>query len=289
MMCAWIRLLALPASMVVSHALAGACDTERTIWTNTGPNGVRHVVYRVFGVSDMMSTIPAFGALFIEEWRAGRLAWRTAALTTCSNGESTCYAFVQRNNGEPGASNGREGEAARASGSDALGDTTITIIETTTREANGQPEWLVLAGLKQDLFDDGAKVEWYNGFHPLPGERPLAPDIYKFSGCGHGAILPEPSSLFVDPLVCPHCRKTGLLELPERFTPSPGAVLWMKGNQIGGRDLKCDIRSFNVDNTISADCVKGNGSAAAQPTTFRFAYEWDRLILDNEEMELCSR
>ena len=239
---------------------------------------MRHIIYRVVG-DELGPNVSGFGYLFIEEWRNGKLAWRTAATSTCSNGAVTCYEFVRTAVDDSVAEAGQQ-DGDQVANDPAEPPSTDTIIEMIDENGDDLADWVVLAGLEQQLYySGGAKVEWHNGFKPEEGERVTAPNQYRFAGCRTARVLPEKSSLFVDPAVCPYYRKTGSLDPGEDFKPYPGPIVWMKGNEIGGGSLKCDIGSFNEDGTIAASCVKAKGRPP-EATTFRFTYGWDHVVLD---------
>jgi len=284
----WTRLLAIVGFLATSHALAAPpCDDDRAIWAHDGSDGVRHIIYRVVG-DELPDDVSSFGYFFIEEWRKGKLTWRTTATLTCSNGASTCYVPVPLAGFDGGAETDPQ-DADPAAG-DQNGDaSTDTIIETIDGNGDDVSDWVVLAGLGQELYySGGARVEWYNGFKPEEYERLTAPNQYKYAGCRTDRVLPEKSSLFVKPGICDYYRKTGSLDPGKDFKPHPGKIVWMKGNEIGGGNLKCDIVSFNEGGTISASCAEGAGKTS-EPTTFRFAYGWDHVVLDNgDRLELCE-
>jgi hypothetical protein len=283
----WMGLLAVPA---VAPALAAPCDDYRAIWANDGPDSVRHVIYHVDTNGEVDQDAPTFGYLFIEEWRERKLAWRTAAPVTCSNGVSTCYALV-RTADLHGASSGDDEPRSSDSDQDAE-PATNTIIEMIDENADKLSEWVVLAGLGQELYySGGAKVEWYNGFKPEQGERATAPNHYRYAGCRTAPVLPEKSSLFVKPAVCDYYRKTGSLDPGEDFKPYPGSIVWMKGNEIGGGNLKCKIRSFSpAGDAVTADCSDWLSHDGTKETQFGFAYGGDHVVLNTyQRLDLCEK
>src|SRR5690349_5901792 len=75
------RWLALVSVLLASpSALAAPCDDRAAVWaTADDGHGVRHLLYGTRSIGEE-------GAMFIEEWRNGKRAWRTvAARVTCSD------------------------------------------------------------------------------------------------------------------------------------------------------------------------------------------------------------
>lgn len=142
--------------LTVMPAVAGAqCDDSRAIWA-AEKDGLRHIVYGTQGL-DYWSTI------YFEEWRQQKLAWRGRGRVSCSNGRVICYVNVE--------------DMAKADGTDA-------VIEKIDADGDGVSDWVVFAGLEQNIhYGGGARVEWFNGFRPGEDERVQMPSIYRLLTC----------------------------------------------------------------------------------------------------------
>jgi hypothetical protein len=260
----WI--FAVVALLWPAAAWPAECTDETAIWASPERDGVRHVLYGTGGIT-------MFSAVFIEEWRDGKRAWRTAAATTsCSNGEVVCRVYFED---ETPSDDPEHGRAA-------------AIIERIDENDDGLSEWVVLAGLAAELYyGGGAKVEWDDGFKPEEFERPAATNIYKFLGCRKDPIALDRSTLFADDPLCSTFKASGSLEADQNAPSEPGSVWWMTGERIEGAQLHCQIQSFNKDATITAACGEGPADTPRQ-TIFKFDYQGVYVVVGEQRLEICE-
>jgi hypothetical protein len=262
----WRWIFAIFALLWGPQAWPAECRDETGIWASPERDGVRHVLYGTGGII-------MFSAVFIEEWRNGKRAWRTTAATTsCSNGEVVCrVAFEDETPSD-----------------DPSQDRAEAIVERIDENGDGLSEWVVLAGLAAELnYGGGAKVEWDDGFKPEEFERPVAGNIYKFLGCRKDPIALDKSTLFADDPLCSTYKASGSLEADQNSPFEPGSIWWMTGERIEGSQLHCEIQSFNKDATISADCREGQADTPKQ-TTFKFDYRGVYVVVGEQRLEICE-
>jgi hypothetical protein len=93
---------------------------------------------------------------------------------------------------------------------------TSAIVERIDSDDDGISDWVVFAGLKQELwYTGGAKVEWFTGF--APEDRVQIPNAYRLFGCrDQGRSEADPNEradgpVFAIQLVCRSLRKNGSL------------------------------------------------------------------------------
>lgn len=211
--------------------------------------------------------------MFIEEWRNGKRAWRTvAARVTCSDDVCTAR-FADETPPE-------EVEAA---------------IESIDEDGDGLSDYLVLAGLAQELYyRGGAKVEWDEGFlakkyggmfeRPSPGSN-----VFKFLRCGTEPIVLDRSTPYAENRVYHKYRETGSLGSDGTFPEGPGNdIWWMSGEQIQGSDINCVVKSFNADHTLTASC-SAQDSDTTRDRIFSYRFEGMAVFLDDQRLQMLPR
>ena len=208
----WRWLLVGLALLASPSARAADCDDRTAIWTTEEQDGVRHLLYGTHGIGEE-------GAMFIEEWRGGRRAWRTlAGRATCSDGICT----VRFEDVTPS-------------------DDVEAYVESVDENGDGLSDYVVLAGLGQDLYyGGGAKVEWDEGFlakkYGSMFERPLpVSNVFKFLRCRTEPFALDQSTLYAEDHVYYKYRETGSLDADGTFPDDRGNdIWWMTGRQIEG-------------------------------------------------------
>jgi hypothetical protein len=260
----WLLAGALLLANTTVHA--AGCDDQAAVWATPERDGVRHLLYGT-------GAITVWSGIFIEEWRNGRRAWRTkAGWATCSNGQVTCIVYFDDETMSDG------GVAA--------------IIEQIDDDGDGRSEYIVLAGLLQDLYyGGGAAVDWDDGFEPLRSEElgyerayPSS-NVFRFFDCRRDPIALDTSTVFAARPVYSKYQASGSLEPDDTFPKNPGSVWWMTGEVIKGADLNCAVKSFNRDETVTAACRK-TPLDPAQPKNLSFRYEGDFVLLDGQRLDM---
>lgn len=245
------------ALAVLSSPVAAACDKSNAQWVSEGKT--RYVLYGTQGV-DYLSH------LFIEEWREGQLAWRGRGRVTCSLGVIVCYALMSMD------SPPSDGQPA----------TTMSVVEVIDENDDGLPEWVVFAGLAQQLFGNGGlKVKWFNGFKP-DGESPdvVAPNIYKLDGCRPPR---QKGGIYGVPELCAAYRRDGSLTPDPIFGTSDG-TWWMDDTVVVGQDGSCDILDKDSDGTIVLAC----GWGADEEETRKYREVGQTRYLNDIALTVCK-
>lgn len=242
------------------------CDDTTAIWATAEDDGVRHLLYGT-------SSITMWSGIFIEEWRSGKRAWRTkAAWATCSNGEVTCSVqFSDETSSDGGAS---------------------AVIERIDEDRDGLAEWIVLAGLREELYyGGGAAVEWDEGFRPEDddgmSERAVpSSNAFKFFACRKDPVAMDKTTLFGADEVCHKYRESGSLEPDPTFPSAPDAIWWMTGSVIKGAEFNCSVASFGKDGTITATCRK-NPAEESKVTRIPLSYEGEYVVVAGQRLDMC--
>jgi hypothetical protein len=260
-----IWLVATSLLLASTTARAARCDDQTAIWATPERNGVRHLLYGT-------SAITMWSGIFIEEWRHGKRAWRTkAGWATCSNGEVTCTAYFA----DETMSDGGVG----------------AVIEQIDDDGDGLSEYIVLAGLVQDLYyGGGAAVDWDDGFEPLRSEElgyerayPSS-NVFRFFDCRKDPIALDKSTVFAARPVYSKYQASGSLEPDDTFPRTPGSIWWMTGEVIKGADFDCAVKSFNKDETVTATC-RQTPLDEAQPKNYPYRYEGAFVLVDGQRLD----
>jgi len=261
----WRWLLAIPALLGTPQAHSAGCDNQTAIWATPETDGVTHLLYGT-------GAITMWSGIFIEEWRNGKRAWRTkAGWATCSNGQVTCSVSFEDETASDGA---------------------IADIEWIDDDNDGLSEFIILAGLRQQLYyGGGARVDWDEGFQPKEYdgmfERAVpSSNVFKFFDCRKEPVALDRSTLFTAHDICEKYKQSDSLEPDQSFPSTPGAVWWMTGERLEGVDLSCEVKSFNKDNTVTAACRKAKADEA-QETRLSFQYEGAYLVLGDQRLDIC--
>ena len=275
-----LALLAMIAWLSSGNAYA-RCDDEHAIWEASSNDGVRHTLA-------IKSDDQIFGFIArIEEWRGGKLAWRLQAAIACSNGQVTCRLYVPSIM-DPDDSDDDEDDYA------------TVVVERIDADGDGNSEWIVLAGLQQELYYSAdAKVEFVNGFgRESDDERIVAPNIYKFSDCRDGEQEPGQSdpgpqiagALFGISQLCSAYRLNGALvpsiEGIQANDDFRFGTWWMDDKRVVGGQNDCAIVKRNADGTIDLSCA---GWDQRWKESRKYSEEGNLRHVGSVELQRCER
>jgi hypothetical protein len=237
---------------LASSDVFARCDDEHATWESASRDGVRHTL-AIRSDDQLVGFIAR-----IEEWRGDKLAWRLQAEILCSNGAVTCRLDVPNTMNPDDANKGED-------------DYATTIVERIDADGDDNSEWIVLAGLEQELYySGGASVEFLNGFgREYDDERMLAPNIYKFAGCREASDPPktgEPGAghqvagaVYGIPQLCDVYEHEHTL-IPSILGKQPNVdfrfgTWWMDDERVVGGQGDCAIVRKNPNGTIDLSCL----------------------------------
>lgn len=213
-----------------------------------------------------------FTALRIDFNGTDGRSWRIFGEIGCSNGASTCRATFPN----------------RLGSKDRTENVVSSIIERIDANGDDIGDWVVFAGLGQELYySGGAEVEWITGKHDPEDERILIPNIFRLDRCE--ILMPkEPlaGALFG---IWPLCQSVALTgqRIPMDFSwkPYPDGLWWMDDKKLVGWEIECDITGRRNDK-IMLSC-EGEGSTWTEERPF--VDKGDIRYVGNVTLARCDR